>query len=324
MGSKWKYALGIVTIGAIVGGTIYAIKKAKELEKEQAEAITLEEARAIVESGRKGSDEEAATEEEPTVELPEQVKVEIVSPIQAFRPEEIELETEEDYAIAEILEDDPLRDDYPMGVVKADVQERPVYTVEPLTEFYYYEDGIDPKEDKKLRHDPNSVEAKHQYIRMELADWRCDHDVYRFLIQLFEFPFQPQNDGDEMLRTQVIDNKVQFFGWNSRWNKEVSFADIIFHYARLAEFNCGETVQYWVEYFLDRLEWGWDMPSHEIDQLINKLNSHSYFNAYGQTFGLFGLSRQSMDEAIRTAGQRFDGAITYEIEFNEFLKSCVS
>lgn len=317
MSSKWRYILGTATIAVIVGGTIYAIKKSKDLEKQEEEAITLEEAREIVKAQEAEKVEELAEEisEEISEELTVTPEVKTVKPIARLVDEEYDTDFSED---DEDVEDDPLRDDYPLV---DETIEGPILTVEPLTDFFYIEEGIDPKEDKTLRFDPNSTDAKHQFIRMELAEWRPDHDIYRILIQLFEFPFIPTNVGDEILRTQVIDYKVQFFGFNSRWNQEVSYADIILHYARRAEFDCGESVKFWVEYFIDFTGFAWDSTSQEIDTQILRLNDHSYFNDERQTFGLFGLSRESMDQAIRIANGNVDRSVTYEIEFNEFLKS---
>lgn len=334
MSSKGRYILGALTIGAIVGVTVYAIKKSKDAEKAESEAITLEEAREIVaqrEAENGDTNEEESKEEEPEeqqpeiVELDEEDSIIISRPIKAYPFEAASVEDEEDYVDIdeyeyEYDELDDLREDHPR--VSSVIPPAPVPTVEPLQDFMYFEEGINPKEDKTLRHHPNSIEAKHQFIRMELADWEPNHDVYRFLIQLFEFPFIPKNDGDESLRTQIIDYKVQFFGWNSKWNREVSYADVIFYYARRAEYDCNESVQYWVEYFLDWLEWDWDTTSAAIDSLLVRLNDHTYFNERTQTFGLFGLTREYMDNAYRIANQNIDNSVTYEIEYNEFLKSC--
>ena len=53
MSPKWRYILGTVTIVTIVGGVAYAIKKAKDAEKQAEQAISIDEARAILkENGR--------------------------------------------------------------------------------------------------------------------------------------------------------------------------------------------------------------------------------------------------------------------------------
>lgn len=313
MGAKLNYALGAVTIGLIIGGTIYAIKKSKDAEQEEEESISLEEARKIVKERDRREQADETTFMADIDEVVEEEDEEYYEPVR--RPYE---EEEEDYSYE--VDGDPEYDKYP---TVDENTEGPSYYVEPLNDFNYYEDGINPKEDKTLRFGPDSVEAKHQYIRMELAEWNPADDTYRIMIQLFEFPFTPTNDGDEILRTQIIDHKMQFFGRTSKWNREVSFADVIFHYARLAEFNCGETVAYWVDYFLEFNDFYWDSTSHHFDTLIMRLNNHNYFNEERQTFGLFGLTRNAMDQAIRTANRNIDRSVTYEIEFNEFLKSCI-
>jgi hypothetical protein len=346
MSSKWRYILGTTTMLVIVGGTIYAIKKSKDLEKSEEESISLAEARALVKE--RGGKTEVTAEFTQVTEgvdtgideshriigssgvkppLSEVVKeVEKARIIKATAVSDMDSdENEEDL----LDEDDPLHDAYPEltedsdNLPISDWEGEDIPSVEPLTDFYYYEEGINPKEDKTLRYDPNSIDAKHQFIRMELADWQPDNDVYRILLQLFEFTFVPRNRGDEILRTQIMDYKVQFFGYNSKWNKEISFADVILHYARAAEFNCGESIPYWVEYFLEFNEIEWDSTSQHIDMILDRLNTHSYFNEERQTFGLFGLTRESMDNAIKIANRNVDRSVTYEIEFNEFLKSCI-
>lgn len=321
MSPKWNYILGATTITVIIGGTVYAIIRAKKESKVIEEAITLSEAREIVAEHNK----DVKVEEVKEVVETKPAYSEEPRTIQAVKAseyvEEEYTEDEEDDLDLEDLSDDL---DTPIHSRFYNVDENtPGPTIEPLVDFYFEEEGIDPKEDKTLRYDPNSVEAKHQYIRMELADWHHDDDVYRTLLQLFEFAFVPTSDGDETLRTQIIEYKVQFFGFNSRWNREVSFADVILHYARKAEFNCGEGIAYWAEYFLSFNEFYWDNTSKQNDTLILRHNSHTYFNEERQTFGLFGLSREGMDQAIRTANMNLDRSVTYEIEFNEFLKSCL-
>lgn len=295
---KLKHILGTVTIIAIIGGTIYAIKKHKDLEKTEGEAISLDEARAIV--ADKGLEEvievKKLTENEEPYKSYDTVKV---------------------YRYLDELEEDEDEDEY------EDIDET---TDGPSIDEGGWEVGskyTNNEEDEELRFEPNSKEAREQYIKMELAEWIPLEDTYETLLRLFDFPFKPKNDGDHILMTQIIDFKVQFFGFESKWAREVSIADIILHYARAAEFNCGESVRYWAEYFLDFNELDYTQPSHEIDDILDSLNSHAYFNEERQTFGLFGLTRESMDQAIKIANRNIDRSVTYEIEFNEFLKSCL-
>lgn len=315
---RWDYIFGTVTITAIIGGTIYVVYKAKQADKLEEEAMTVEEAKELVKKHKKETQfdegEETVIFESPIEEVPN-------SPIPRT-PVETDGGFEMDEGMEHLFGDeiDEHNDD-----PQYDKHERPTenYTVEPLNDFMYFEDGVDAKEDKTLRFDKNSIDAKHQFIRMELAEWEPTDDSYRILLQLMEVPFIPTNDGDEMLRTQIIDYKVQFFGFGSKWNREVSFGDVMMHYARLAEFNCGESVVYWIEYFLQFNDFYWDTTSQRMDMLVMRLNSHTYFNEERQTFGLFGLTRESMDSAIAQANRNLDRSVSYEIEFQEFLKSCL-
>lgn len=310
MSSKWNYVFGAVTIGLIIGGTIYAIKKSKDAEEQEEQAISLSEARELVAKRKQQREEDE--------ELAEEIHFEADI-------DEVEEPSRRLYIVPEDEEEiyEEYEEDYEEDEVDENIEGPTIPTVEPLNDFMYYEEGIDPKEDKVLRFDKNSQEAKHQFIRMELAGMEPTDSAYRIMLQLFEIPFIPTNDGDEILRTQVIDYKVQFFGFGSKWCREVSFADIMFHYARAAEFNVGESVEYWINYFLEFNGFSWDSTSQEFDTLIMRLNSHSYFNEERQTFGLFGLTRNSMDQAIRIANMNIDRSVTYEIEFQEFLKSCI-
>lgn len=324
MSPKTRQVLGTITIGLIVGGTIYAIIKSKQAEKEAESAISLSEAREMMAERKRKESPDSGWGESYTP-TNDEVRDFKTRPIQAIKvtddieedDDEEEL-TDEEEAIRDLDRDEMIEDKY------ANINEfTPGPSIEPLEDFMYFEEGINPKEDKVLRHDPNSVEAKHQYIRMELAGWEPNHPIYRIMLQLFEFNFIPTNDGDEILRTQIIDHKVQFFGFESRWVKEVSFADVVFHYARNTEFNCGESVEYWVEYFMDFTEFEWDAPVEHFEAIVLRIVSHTYFNEERHTFGLFGLTHEGITQAIRIANGNIDRSVTFEIEFNEFLKSFV-
>lgn len=314
MSPKWNYILGCVTIGLVIGGTIYAIKKARDAESQEEEAITLEEAKKIVKESEKN--------------ISEDKKENKVIAGDVVKPEDVD-EYLEKFDINYYDELDKDDGDLEYGDIEEDYDEDyiiPTYTVEPLQDFMYFEEGIDdPKEDTELRFDRNSVDAKHQYIRMELADMEEDFacDAYRIMLQLFEFPFQPTNSGDEVLRSQIVDHKVEFFGFGSKWVNEVSFAEVILHYARRAEFDIGETVDYWINYFMEFNDFMWDSTSEDFDRILMSLNTHTYFNEERHTFGLFGLTREYMDSAIKISQMNADRSVTYEIEFQEFLKSCI-
>lgn len=303
---NWKYIMGTATILMIVGGTIYAIKKSKDLDKiDEDVVITAEQARLEVEAMRRQAKmEEHAQEFE---ELVDDIR-DTANFNRSFMP----------YDDREVEEFEEMIDDiYIETNAILDEME------EELEDDEYLLEDTDIEEDGELRYEPSSIDARNQFIRMELAEWAPLEDTYQTMLRLFDIPFEPKNDGDWDLKTVIIDFRVQFFGFGSRWAKEVTIADVILHYARAATFNCDESVKYWTEYFLDFNELDLTVPSHIIDENIDLLNNHAYFNEERQTFGLFGLTREGMDQAIKIASRNIDSSVTYEIEFNEFLKSCL-
>ena len=347
---KTSHVMGTVTIIAIVGGTIYAIKKHKDLEKRKDQEITVEEARDIV------AKHKAKTEE--TVKFTQDIE-EVEDDEEDFDDEEEDFDYEEVY----VERHEPIHRDE-MADIVAEAQDEASWnagfntsysgsdqeTIDNIVDeahevashntgttehaefnMPYYDDDDDSddkigyftEEDRKLRHEPNSMEALKQYKRMELAELEGANEVYQTMLRLFDFPFEPVNDGDHMLLTQIIDYRVRFFGFKSRWCKKVSFAEVILHYAKAAQFNCDESVGYWVEYFLSFNDLWYQYASTEFDRTISLLNAHKYFNKDRGTYGLFGIDSRSMEQAVRIANQNFDNSLTYEIEFQEFLKTCI-
>lgn len=314
---NWRFITGIGTTVCILGFTIYAVKQYRDKQKAEEESISVEQAMAEYDAYRRENNKH----DNPIVAHNKKIEDDYEEGRGIFNPECKWVSSESGVDNnGEVLADE--NDEYE--------QEDEEYTNNEDEGFKY--DGVDfekplaetlTEEDRKLRHEPNSVDAMNQYIRMELAEWMPLEDTYQTMLKLFDFPFKPMNDGDHDLLTNIIDYRVQFFGFNSRWVQNITFADVILHYARLADYNCGEGVRYWVEYILDFNEFDSRTPSHTVDLLLNRLNSHTYFNQDRQTFGLFGLTRQSMDQAIKIANLNIDKTITYEIEFNEFLKTCL-
>lgn len=316
---KLNQVLGTVTIVAIVGCTVYGIKKSKDAKKLEEQEITLAEAKEIV---KERQFEEAYAEQfvkeetvtwrqsfEATKDIDEDLTEEEIELLNKHSLNEEELEEdEEEITLEDVMDEDWNIDENTDG---PDIEEESDDNI-----------GVFTEEDRTLRHEPSSMDALKQYKRMELAELAHNGDVYQTMLRLYDFPFQPTNDGDELLRTQIIDYRVQFFGFGSRWSQQVTFADVINHYARHAHFNCDETVGYWVEYFLEFNDLYYAFSGSAIDASINTLNAHQYFNDERQTFGLFGLTRNSMDNAIKLASRNIDSSVTYEIEFQEFLKSC--
>lgn len=337
---KLSHIMGTVTIIAIVGGTIYAIKKHKDLEKSKGEEISLAEAREIVAKEESNREDEIHFTVGPIVVdgIPTSFELDDVKELTENDISQLDRTRQKHVLNGGSMEEVEELTEEEMEILKDGVREMASWnrSFMPDDEEEDYEEIEGPiideeiddsvigrfkEEDRTLRCEPSSIDALKQYKRMELADLGYNSEVYQTMLRLFDFPFEPQNDGDHMLLTQIIDYRVQFFGFGSKWAKEVTFAEVILHYAKSAQFNCDETVEYWVNYFLEFNDLYYQYSSGVLDAAINTLNAHQYFNEERQTFGLFGLTRQYMDQAIKNASRNFDNSVTYEIEFQEFLKS---
>lgn len=175
------------------------------------------------------------------------------------------------------------------------------------------------KEDEELRHDPNSREARDQFIRMKVAEWAPGDGAHDILMYLFTFPFTPTSEEDKLLRKVLMYNREEFFGSDSTWNSRITWGDVILHYAENLEFNLGHTVVYWAEFILDNMGINTMMSSETVDQLLEDLTNHTFWNDFDQ-FGLFGLDDDQLDNSYLIADDQVDPSLTFDIQFNEYLK----
>lgn len=176
------------------------------------------------------------------------------------------------------------------------------------------------EEDEVLKHDPNSQEALEQFIAMNLAEWAPGSETYDTLVYLFTFPFAPRTEGDELLRLGLINDRMDFFGEESKWNNRVTYADVILHFAREIMFNVDGSIGFWVDLLLENVGITQFTSSATVDYILKELNNHTYMNDDTGMYGLFGLDDDGIDEAYVTADKQVNTDITYEIQFNEFLK----
>lgn len=315
-----KQLLGGATIVIILGGTAYAIYKYKKMEKAAEGVIDLHEAREIVANHEEINTqrEEAMYEESESFdEMIDDCRDEASYNASFTRGTEEFVSTKDgDIKIKHI-------DEFVATTPDADLP------YEPDKEFHYSDipDLQTPEaetmteEDKVLKYEPNSREARSQFIRMELAEWPASSQPYHRMLDLFNEPFIPTNDGDRDLVDRIIDYKIEFFGPHSKWVNEVTIADLILYYAKRAEFNCGGTVSEWADRFLDTTSF---LSSREgkysHSETVELLTNHKFYNDNIRGFGLFGISKQAWDSAQQVAELNFDRSITFEIEFNEMIK----
>lgn len=283
-----KKIMGIVTISLIVGGSIYAITKYKKGQTSEA-PLTVDEARGLVELSRLKAQESTAA----------------VAEALGMSSEEInELQ-------------DEARDEAGWNASFA----------QPEYDFY---DGLEynrplseyiKEEDKVLRFQPNTLQARDHFIKMELAELMPSTPEYQIMKRLFDFHFEPLCDGDDVLYSQLADHRAEFFGPDSKWNDNVSMADIITHYARLADFDLNGGVGMWINTFVHNTHFYELAASVNFDKIIEQLNQHVYTHPETGLRGIFGLTEETFLFAIDMADNTIDGEVTYEIEYNMFLKT---
>lgn len=341
--------IGTITIVTIIGVTVYAIKKSRELKKAEEDSFGIDEAQHIVESyaeadvqatydyykamqddsDRSNDMNDVIDEAHDEVNFNRSFGVnydgtsnlhkdidKIADADLPIHPEDTKDKSSGTLAAymingkREFIDEEDMED---------------IEDIDPSDQIFltYKEPQINLEEQEKLRHDPNSQEALDQFINMELADWRDNENIRLTMSNLFTKEFTPRNDGDQILKTKLIDYRVGFFGFGSIHTLDVTIAEILLHYARAATYNIGESVGFWVDYFLGFNELWHDMDDMELEDTIRELNQHGYFNSDRQTHGIFGLTPDRMNEAERIASFSFGGLVTYEIEFNEFLKACL-
>lgn len=380
MAISTRQMLGLITTVVIVGGTVYCIKKAYDTKKQEASAISLDEAKKIVED-RKADIEYVETHAYwqtkgvfPTISEDEMEDTKFgARDISHYDPDFERRKVESSKDMIEGIREDAAATAYPkhssyelkpkeMAVLVDGAREsadwnasfeppktaidsdRQIFgvRVEDIVEEEEEEEeeeDIDPEElqvskgyfeeDKDviddLRYEPNSVDAREQFISMELANLGRDNDTRDIVAMLYDHSFVPTCTEDHNLMVRLIDHRIKFFGVVSRWTKEVTYGDLIMYYGKSAEFNCGNDVKYWVDYFLTCADMdNVTLTSEEIDDRINLLNSHTFYNKEMQSHGLFGLTEDQMTEAIDIALKRIDKQVTYDIEFHQLMQGVIS
>lgn len=344
-----KNVIGVVTTVTILGVTVYVIKKYYDSKKQDEQAISLDDAKKIVEAVDSG-----LTEDNVAIGYGGEI---IYDPDLTTHKDSIRfrLNDQDTEMAVELSEDDiegfkedasadayPKHSSYgsgPIGIKASEIDELAdtLVTNEEAAESAWYETD-DPQEvqDSKgyfeedkdviddLRYEPNSPEAREQYFNMELVVLGRDNDTRDIVSMLYDHEFVPMCDEDDNLKVRLIDHRIKFFGIASKWNRHVTFGDVIMYYGKSASFNCGNDVRYWVDYFLTCADLNnITLTSDEIDDRVRVLNTHNYFNEDMQSHGLFGLTSSQMTEAIVTSRNRIDVRVTYDIEFNQFIQGVV-
>jgi hypothetical protein len=356
---KPRQLVGIILGSGVVVFTIYSIKKYYDEKKQNAASIGLDEAKEIVEEGKTNlnRDQIDPAMEDTKIDARNQAFVDMnfskELPIEYGNKGDKELSAEEMERLVGDARDHAhwntagwnVNEKDNIGLskeghiaTKTDELAATLDNMEDETEDDLIMDGPDPEElqqskgyfeeDKELlddlRYEPNSIEAREQFINMELVVLGRDNDTRDVVGMLYDHPFNPISDEDRNLWTRLMDHRIKFFGEQSKWINEVTFGDVIMYYGKNAEYNCGEDVRHWVDYFLTCADINnITLTSEEFAYVIDQLNKHIFFNPDLQSHGLFGLTSFQMTEAARVAQGRVDGMVTYDIEFHNFITAII-
>ena len=190
-------------------------------------------------------------------------------------------------------------------------------------EEYVDEDDMEEEEVEKLRHDPNSTEAMNQFVMMNISDISSPH-AGRVIDELFkvELNLHPC----EYVTSNLVQNRIEFFGEGSRWVTELSVADLLLHYAHMLNYDVNMDVEHSILMFLENLGiYDSTVSSNKFDSsrlIVDAFVDHTYCN--DGNFGMFGLDEAEMDHIIVTR-MRTDGdkLVTFQAEYNTYIEGVI-
>lgn len=203
--------------------------------------------------------------------------------------------------------------------------------VVPLVQYEYeeylrengeVEDAYDEEEEMELdilRYEPNSQEAKDQYLMLLLSDFDRYSRDYKLLTRLLRVPFSGDPEVNDIMLENIWEAKAHFYGTDSKWLDETSWGDVILYFADRASFDLGNTRDYWFGTFMDTIGFAIDdsVSDQEFDEIVDSIRSN-YF--YGANFGIFGLGRDQVLEAGRIDSIQNINQLSVERQYQEYVK----
>lgn len=280
----------LTLVGAITASTIvfYSYKAYKMYKHIKAEEITAEEVMKVIEERKlqKQAEETAKALEE------REARKDIF---------------EEDYDVED--------EDETLPLVQYEYEEY-------LRENGEVEETYEEDEEEELdilRYEPNSQEAKDQYLMLLLSDFDRYSRDYKLLNRLLRVPFSGDPKVNGFMLDNIVEAKEYFYGPDSKWLNETSWGDVIIYFADRAGFDLGNSRDYWFGTFMDTLGFSIDnsVSDQEFDEIVDSIRSN-YF--YGANFGIFGLSREQVLEAGRFDSIQNINQLSVERQYQEYVK----
>ena len=222
---------------------------------------------------------------------------------------------------AKALEEREARKD--ISVEDYDIEEDALPIVEYEYEYEYEEeDNYEEDEEEELdilKYEPNSLEAKDQYVMLLLSDFDRYSRDYTLLNRLLRVPFSGDPKVNEIMLENIWEAKVNFYGPDSVWLDVTSWGDVAIYFADRAEFDLGYTRDYWFGTFMDTIGFSTSdsVSEQEFEEIMDSL-CNNYF--YGANYGLFGLSREQVLEAGKIDAIEHISQLSIERQYQEYVK----
>lgn len=221
---------------------------------------------------------------------------------------------------AKALEEREARKD--ISVEDYDIEEDALPIVEYEYEYEEEEDNYEEDEEEEmdiLKYEPNSLQAKDQYVMLLLSDFDRYSRDYTLLNRLLQVPFSGDPKVNEIMLENIWEAKVHFYGPDSVWLDVTSWGDVAIYFADRAEFDLGYTRDYWFGTFMDTIGFSTSdsVSDQEFDEIMDSL-CNNYF--YGANYGIFGLSREQVLEAGKIDSIDHISQLSIERQYQEYVK----
>ena len=221
---------------------------------------------------------------------------------------------------AKALEEREARKD--ISVEDYDIEEDALPIVEYDYEYEYEEETYEEDEEEELdilKYEPNSLEAKDQYVMLLLSDFDRYSRDYTLLNRLLRVPFSGDPKVNEIMLENIWEAKVHFYGPDSVWLDVASWGDVAIYFADRAEFDLGYTRDYWFGTFMDTIGFSTSdsVSEQEFEEIMDSL-CNNYF--YGANYGIFGLSRDQVLEAGKIDAIEHISQLSIERQYQEYVK----
>ena len=170
-------------------------------------------------------------------------------------------------------------------------EEIPPSQTEIQVNYYREEEGVED-----LRHNPNSIQAINQYKEMLSAEIR-DVKVLETLWPLWDVMFRPQSKKDRILRDTLLFDRIDFFGEDSVFVKDVSFAEVILYYAEKAKYDINYEMELTTKAWLYHLGIFHRAGAYTIDKGVRDAVNHDLLTPDG-LYTMFGLDEDGYQELL--------------------------